>query len=395
MRHHLFKPYASVCSGLSFRMRGFNLIEVMLSLTFFAIAFSATMLGAQSLATANLNATQMQEENNAMLGIMNSIDFRNLDVEARYDVTATRQPLLLPNKQTIYYTLNVYSEPLFPDVKIADVALYRTPNAATAFRHMRKSVTLLAECHNYGAETPVQMGDLMCTPVRVSHPSTHNADLTARPNYTSVNNAYATATAYSAPGGSILTEQTGGAGSFNPELDNVWGGINSGFGPGATTANKFDFGATQYTNAAATSPLQRTGYAFNKDYFFATDNTNVRVMFPASSGALNTAGNNATPFRYDLEIGVVVPLATQKVRVYPLASNASDLTSGVGYLEYEAKSNNQDMTIRLQNLRPFHDTLSDRPHIGAALLYTNEDGTTLRVANPVLTYAIKRPHVGG
>jgi hypothetical protein len=372
--------------------RGFNLIEVTLSMTFFAFAFAATMLGAQSMALANMNATRLQEENNAVNGLIHSIDFHNPDVEVRYDVSSTKSSLALNNNQKTLYTLNVYSEPLYPDIKIADVALYRSPNATTAYRHIRKTFNLMNECHNYGATELTQAGDIPCTPLHVGNAGTYTSMLTTNPGLSRTNYAYASTTSYTAPGGGIATQQGGGTTSFNPEVDNVWSGIQSAGGAGGT-GNMFDFNATAYTNGSALSDVQKTGYQFNRGSFFG-DGSNLRILMPASSGAFGAA-NTTTAYRYTLEVGTVVATSGYKIRVIPLASNASDITKGVGYLDFPATANNQALTIRVDNMRPYHDPVSDRPHIGVAIQYVDSTGSTQRVEDPKITHVIKRPYVGG
>lgn len=382
-KNHLLQP--------RLQTRGFNLIEVMLSMAFFAFAFAATILGAQSMALANLNATRLQEENNAVNGLINSINFQNPDVEVRYDVTPTKSSLALSNNQKALYSLNVYSDPLYPDIKIADVGLYRTPNAATAYRHIRKTFSVMSECYNFGATELTQVGDVKCIPLHVGNAGTYTSMLTTNPGLSRTNYAYASSTPFTAPGGAITTQQNSSINAFNPEVDNVWGGINTP-GGASGTGNKFDFNLTAYTGSAL-SDVQKTGYEFNRGSFFG-DGSNLRILMPASSGVLGVNANNSN-FRYSLEVGTVVATGGNKIRVIPLASNASDITSGAGFLEFASSTNNETLTIRIDNLRPYHDAISDRPHVGVAIQYVNSAGSTQRVENPKITHVVKRPYYGG
>jgi hypothetical protein len=371
--------------------RGFNLIEVMLSLVFFALAFSAMMVGTQSIIRANMVASDLHAENSAISEVLNQIDFKALDVEARYDIEPLNRSVIRISDKSdadakkLFYDLNVYSQPLNPDIKIADLLLYKTATGTKVYRRVQRKHSLLNDCHNYGATQYVTHGDLTCTPVPVSK----------IPELTTANRAYSSATPYT-NNPSIHNMQTSTAG-FDPRVDNVWGGIIT---PTAiditdpTTGGTYDTDTTLANTTlmgTSDSAILNTGMIFDRANAGVTRKTNVSLLMPASSDTLNTNIANSR-FRYNLEIGVFVVTAGQKVRVYPEASNANQITGGLGYIDVESTAANQHLTVRLGNVQPYHDDFTDRPFVGASLLMVENDGTTLSPADVVVTHMVKRPY---
>jgi hypothetical protein len=131
---------------------------------------------------------------------------------------------------------------------------------------------------------------------------------------------------------------------------------------------------------------------------------NVRLVMPASSDTINTTINTSL-FRYSLEVGVLLRNANAILRVYPIASNVAELTNSIGFLEYRAENANRLLTVRIDDLRPMHDDVTDRPIVGVALLVLNQppqaaSTTTNQISAPgaitsnsedvVVTHMIKR-----
>jgi hypothetical protein len=122
---------------------------------------------------------------------------------------------------------------------------------------------------------------------------------------------------------------------------------------------------------------------------------------PASSDTINATINNSS-FRYSLEFGVFLTSANAILRVYPIASNVAELTNNIGFLEYQAENANRMLTVRIDDLRPMHDDVTDRPIVGVALLVLNQAVATVtdEISTPgaitqnsedvVVTHMIKR-----
>jgi hypothetical protein len=352
----------------SHKQYGFNLVEVALALTFFGISFSALLLGVQSIITANLQASQVHAENNAVNDVLNRIDFYRLDVEALNDLANVRQQMIVrnngnadnSNSQRLFYDLNVYSQPRYPDIKIAELTLYKRANATQVYRRFQRKMNLNTECHNYGATTVVQINGLTCIPV----PST-------------ANRASSSATAYTGTGAAMANQQVDLA-LFNPRNDNVWGGFIT------TTVTNPTIATTPTVPAsvggilpASTNPLLDRGLIFSRaaaNREAATSpypQANVRLVMPASSDTINTTINTSL-FRYSLEVGVLLRNANAILRVFPIASNVAELTNSIGFLEYRAENANRMLTVRIDDLRPMHDDVTDRPIVGVALLVLNQ-----------------------
>ena len=390
----------------------FNLIEVALALTFFGISFSALLLGVQSIITANLEASQIFAENTAVDTLLNGIDFYRLDVEARHDISATKLPMIIANSSNggnpkrLFYDLNVYSEPSYPDIKIADLTLYKRPNTTQVYRRFQRKINLNAECHNYGATSVVRYNGLPCIPVPSATATTYNA---VANTISAANRAYSSTTAYTGNGASMLNQQTDLT-LYNPENDNVWGGIITPTDIDA--ASMFDYDAVGTLGGGgilpvSTNPLFNTGLVFDNVNQEPTTSpyplANVRLVMPASSNTINADINNSA-FRYSLEFGVFLRSANSILRVYPIASNEDELTNSIGYLEYRAENANRQLNVRLDNVRPTHDDVTDRPIVGVALLVLNQatgttvNGVTTRGAvtfnteDVVVTHMIKRPY---
>ena len=352
----------------SHKQYGFNLVEVALALTFFGISFSALLLGVQSIITANLQASQVHAENNAVNDVLNRIDFYRLDVEALNDLATARQQMIVrnngnaANSQRLFYDLNVYSQPRYPDIKIAELTLYKRANATQVYRRFQRKMNLNTECHNYGATTVVQINGLTCIPV----PST-------------AKRASSSETAYTGTGtGTAMANQQVDLALFNPRNDNVWGGFITTTVTNPTIATTpTDPASVGGILPASTNPLLDRGLIFSSaaaNQEAATSpypQANVRLVMPASSDTINTTINNSL-FRYSLEVGVLLTKANAILRVYPIASSVAELTNSIGFLEYRAENDNRMLTVRIDDLRPMHDDVTDRPIVGVALLVLNQ-----------------------
>jgi hypothetical protein len=360
------------------QLSGFNLVEVALALTFFGISFSALLLGVQSIISANLDASQVHAENNAVNDVLNRIDFYRLDAEARYDLSNVRQQMNVgrngDDAKRLFYDLNVYSEPRFPDIKIADLTLYKRANTNQVYRRFQRKMNLNTECHNYGATTVLRTNGLTCIPVPAATAATYNAVAAAT---SAANRAFSSASAYTGTGGAMANPQINLA-LYSPRNDNVWGGFIT---PTAIdAAGMFDYDATATFGGggilpASANPLFNTGLVFSRLNQEADTSpyprANVRLVMPASSDTINNTINNSS-FRYSVEVGVFLSSVNAILRVYPIASNGVELTNSIGFLEYRAERANRLFNVRIDNLRPMHDDVTDRPIVGVALLVLNQ-----------------------
>jgi hypothetical protein len=364
---------------------GFNLVEIALALTFFGISFSALLLGVQSIITANLEASQVHAENTAANEVLNRIDFYRLDVEARNDISPTRQQIIIAsdgnaaNSKKLYFDLNVYSEPNFPDIKIADLTFYKRLNTNQVYRRFQRKMNLNNECHNYGATAVVRYNGMSCIPVPAATAATYAGVATTT---SAANRAFSSATAYTGSGGTMPDQQNNLA-LYNPENDNVWGGIVTP--TDIDVAGMFDYDVVGAVGGGgilpvSLNPLFNTGLVFDRANQEPNappyPRANARLVMPASSDTINSNINNSA-FRYTLEFGVFLTSANAILRVYPIASNVQELTNGSNFLEYRAETANRQLNVRLDNLRPTHDDFTDRPIVGVALLVLNQAvGTT-------------------
>jgi hypothetical protein len=364
---------------------GFNLVEIALALTFFGISFSALLLGVQSIITANLEASQLHAENTAANEVLNRIDFYRLDVEARNDISPTRQQIIIAsdgnaaNSKKLYFDLNVYSEPNFPDIKIADLTFYKRLNTNQVYRRFQRKMNLNNECHNYGATAVVRYNGMSCIPVPAATAATYAGVATTT---SAANRAFSSATAYTGSGGTMPDQQNNLA-LYNPENDNVWGGIVTP--TDIDVAGMFDYDVVGAVGGGgilpvSLNPLFNTGLVFDRanqePNASPYPRANARLVMPASSDTINSNINNSA-FRYTLEFGVFLTSADAILRVYPIASNVQELTNGSNFLEYRAETANRQLNVRLDNLRPTHDDFTDRPIVGVALLVLNQAvGTT-------------------
>lgn len=384
------------------KQTGFNLIEVALALTFFGISFSALLMGTQSIISSNLDSTQMMNENEAINRFFNSVNFYTVDVERRFDINPVRQTLDVQGGRRLFFTLNVYSEPNYSDIKIAELTLYKRPNEGSpVYRRVQRKIDMTNECYNFGATRAETYAGLNCMP------------LPATPNLGAVN-AITTITTVNRFGSSVID-----IANPNPETDNVWGGIQRP--AAALVANQFDV-VTTYDSVTDPSIftmanlIARSAYTISNITSEADSNVcngaalatcginnpppappatgiNVRLLMPASSNTLG-AGITNSAFRYSIEVGARVTGINNRIRAYPICSNIDELTVGDnGFIDFPRSASGNSVTIRIDNLRPFFDAASGRPVVGVGLVVVDATGTP--GVEPVhVSYMVKRLYTG-
>jgi hypothetical protein len=373
----------------STKARAFNLIEVSLSLVFFGLAFSALLLGVQSIIASNLDATQMGAENIAVNEILNGIDFYRLDVERQFDITGTKKSIAIgnnANNKKLFYQLNVYSQAQYSDIKIADLTLYKDANTTTIYRQFQRKMDLTTECHNYGATQVLKYNDVTCIPV----PTATDAASYATASLTStVNRANSTETAYTGTGTDFFL-MNADLTLFEPKDDNIWGGFIT-----VSTieqGNYFDYAATLVNPITDPNSVLGTGMKFTKDDKEPTTNTNVRLVMPASSNTFQANMLNSN-YRYSVEFGASLT-TSDYLRVYPICQNETAVGNGLAYIDYPMVAN-QIKIIRLDNLIPGYDIKTDRGLIGVSLLAVSKSSSgaiTYNTSDVTVTHMIKRPY---
>ncbi|XVJ51730.1 MAG: hypothetical protein HEQ32_06495 [Vampirovibrio sp.] len=381
----------------STKAQAFNLIEVSLSLVFFGLAFSALLLGVQSIIAGNLDATQMGAENIAVNEILNGIDFYRLDVERQFDITANKKSIAIgnnANNKKLFYQLNVYSQAQYPDIKIADLTLYKSANTNTIYRQFQRKMNLTTECHNYGATQVLKYNDVTCIPV----PTATDATSYATASLTStVNRANSTETDYTGTGTDFFL-MNADLTLFEPKNENVWGGFIVGSNTtanGTEQGNYFDYDTTLVTPINDPNSVLGTGMKFSKANKEPTTNTNVRLVMPASSNTFQSNMINSN-YRYSVEFGASLT-TSDYLRVYPICQNATAVGNGLAYIDYPMVAN-QIKIIRLDNLIPGYDIKTDRGIVGVNLLAVSKDSSgviTYNTSDVTVTHMIKRPYSEG
>ena len=386
------------------KQTGFNLIEVALALTFFGISFSALLMGTQSIISSNLDSTQMMNENEAINRFFNSVNFYTVDVERRFDINPVRQTLDVQGGRRLFFTLNVYSEPNYSDIKIAELTLYKRPNEGSpVYRRVQRKIDMTNECYNFGATRAETYAGLNCMP------------LPATPDDAAVD-AIRAITTVNRFGSSVID-----IANPNPETDNVWGGIQRPAAAPPLRANRFET-VTAYNSVVDPSiltmanPIARSAYTISNDTSEVASNVcngaalatcginnpppappatgiNVRLLMPASSNTLGVGITNSA-FRYSIEVGARVTGINNRIRAYPICSNIDELTVGDnGFIDFPRSASGNSVTIRIDNLRPFFDAASGRPVVGVGLVVVDATGTP--GVEPVhVSYMVKRLYTG-
>lgn len=156
--------------------QGFNLVEVLLAVTFFAFAFSGMLLGSTAMVqstTSGVKATEdMSVVGNLFAGLNPNSAYLELSptqaaavgttatvaANTSGDIT-TRQTIVLPDNtadttdnRRIIYDRMVYSLRDTPDVKTAQINIYDTMTSATPRKSMVRKLDRRNECYAMGVQ---------------------------------------------------------------------------------------------------------------------------------------------------------------------------------------------------------------------------------------------------
>jgi hypothetical protein len=162
--------------------RGFNLVEVLLAVSFFALAFSGMLLGSTAMVhstTSGIKATEdMSVVGNLFAGLNPNSAYLELSPTqaAAVGTTATvaanisgdittRQTIILPdntantadNRRVIYDRL-VYSLRDTPDVKTAQINIYDTMTSTTPRKSIVRKLDRRNECYAMGVQGTFYFG---------------------------------------------------------------------------------------------------------------------------------------------------------------------------------------------------------------------------------------------
>ncbi|MCS6266130.1 MAG: hypothetical protein H2174_01040 [Vampirovibrio sp.] len=157
------------------KIQGFNLIEILLAITFFSLAFSGMLLGSTAMVNTSTNGTKINEDA-AVLGSM----FTGINVQSAYiEASASqlkpsiassesilsnpagdisnRQALVIPDSTTattdnrrIFFDRLVFSALNTPDVKTSQINIYPTAAATTPTRSIIRKLDRREECFAMG-----------------------------------------------------------------------------------------------------------------------------------------------------------------------------------------------------------------------------------------------------
>ena len=161
----------------SSRNQGFNLIEILLAITFFSLAFSGMLLGSTAMINTSTNGTKINEDNAVMGAMFTGINAQSAYVEASAaqlttgvasaqsvlnnpagDIN-TRQTLIIPDATTsttdnrrFYFERLVFSNLETPDVKTAQLDVYTQPAGGTPIKSVVRRLDKREECFAMGVE---------------------------------------------------------------------------------------------------------------------------------------------------------------------------------------------------------------------------------------------------
>jgi type II secretory pathway pseudopilin PulG len=155
--------------------QGFNLIEVLLAIMFFSLAFSGILLGTTSMINTASNGIKINEDNAVIGSMFTGVSATSAYIEAsasqlialgipaqsRADNPtgdiATKQAVIIPDNtasttdnRRFFFDRWVYSELNTPDVKTVQVNFYPTATATTPTKSIIKKLDCREECFAMG-----------------------------------------------------------------------------------------------------------------------------------------------------------------------------------------------------------------------------------------------------
>jgi type II secretory pathway pseudopilin PulG len=180
--------------------QGFNLIEVLLAISFFSLAFSGMLLGSTAILQSNNKAFKVSQDTAVMGQLFRGVVPQSAYIEIGKAVadTLTQTPtnfskttgnwsfanlpgdvatvstLVLPDEtgatnddnRRVYYSRFVYSQKDYADVKTVQVNLFKTATSTNPYQVFTKRLDLRKQCLAMGWESMVRLDDgTVCTPM--------------------------------------------------------------------------------------------------------------------------------------------------------------------------------------------------------------------------------------
>ena len=164
------------------KIQGFNLIEILLAITFFSLAFSGMLLGSTSMINTATNGTKINEDTAVTAGLFAGVNPNSAYIEASAaqlttigasttsiannppgDIS-TRRELVIPDTTTsttdnrrLFYDRWVYSGMETPDIKTVQVNLYPNATTTTPTKSIIRKIDKRNECFAMGVDRPLYM----------------------------------------------------------------------------------------------------------------------------------------------------------------------------------------------------------------------------------------------
>ena len=157
------------------KIQGFNLIEILLAITFFSLAFSGMLLGSTAMINTSTNGTKINEDAAVLGAMFTGINAQSAYIEASASQLTTqvastasvlrnpagdisnRQALIIPDSTTattdnrrIFFDRLVFSDLNTPDVKTSQINIYPTAEATTPTRSIIRKLDRREECFAMG-----------------------------------------------------------------------------------------------------------------------------------------------------------------------------------------------------------------------------------------------------
>ena len=344
----------------SSRNQGFNLIEILLAITFFSLAFSGMLLGSTAMINTSTNGTKINEDNAVMGAMFTGINAQSAYVEASAaqlttgvasaqsildnpagDIS-TRQTLIIPDdtvqrvsgvdtnadNRRFYFERLVFSNLETPDVKTAQLDVYTQPAGGTPIKSVVRRLDKREECFAMGVEGSLYLPSFgqPCTGwssgVNVPQARAMTLDLPGNNQDFRTSFRINGATAALVTGGALgLFDATGGAPPMEPtdkghQVDN---GITAEYWIEATpnVAYNLIVGLRKQTNA------QTYTVSVNRDYTGAIDCDDVTprprncqreiITVPEVGSTLPVADGQPFSVRFDNIMPYSVPGETRRV----------------------------------------------------------------------------------
>jgi hypothetical protein len=157
------------------KIKGFNLIEILLAITFFSLAFSGMLLGSTAMVNTSTNGTKINEDTAVLGSMFTGINAQSAYIEASASQLTTqvastasvlsnpagdisnRQALVIPDNtaattdnRRIFFDRLVFSDLNTPDVKTSQINIYPTAEATTPTRSIIRKLDRREECFAMG-----------------------------------------------------------------------------------------------------------------------------------------------------------------------------------------------------------------------------------------------------